>query len=70
MNNERHILGKYPEEKLGILDSRATLDNGTIIWIIYNRDTKSKENTRKRCKYQCNKLIIYIENVLANTKTI
>lgn len=30
LNNDRHILGKYPEEKLGILDLRATLDNGTI----------------------------------------
>lgn len=30
LNNDRHILGRYPEEKLGILDLRATLDDGTI----------------------------------------
>ena len=27
---ERHIIGKYVEEKLGILDLRAKFDNGTI----------------------------------------
>lgn len=30
LNNDRHIVGKYPNEKIGILDLRATLDNGTI----------------------------------------
>lgn len=30
LDNDRYIIGKYPEEKLGILDLKATLDNGTI----------------------------------------
>lgn len=46
LNNDRHILGKYPEEKLGILDLRATLDNGTIcnveIQLADNKDTAER----------------------------
>ena len=30
LDNDRYIIGKYPEEKLGILDLKATLDNGAI----------------------------------------
>lgn len=30
LNNDRYIIGKYPEEKLGILDLRATLNDGII----------------------------------------
>ena len=30
LDNDRYIVGKYPEEKLGILDLKATLNNGTI----------------------------------------
>lgn len=46
LNNDRHIIGKYPEEKLGILDLRATLDNGTIcnveIQLADNKDTAER----------------------------
>ncbi len=46
LNNDRHILGKYPEEKLGILDLRATLDNGTIcnieVQLADNKDTAER----------------------------
>ena len=46
LNNDRQILGKYPEEKLGILDLRATLDNGTIcnveIQLADNKDTAER----------------------------
>lgn len=30
LTKDRHVIGKYPEEKLGILDLKATLDDGTI----------------------------------------
>lgn len=46
LNNDRHILGKYPEEKLGILDLKATLDNGTIcnieVQLADNKDTAER----------------------------
>ena len=46
MDNNRHILGRYPEEKLGILDLKATLDNGTIcnveIQLADNKDTAER----------------------------
>ncbi|MCI8361888.1 MAG: Rpn family recombination-promoting nuclease/putative transposase [Clostridia bacterium] len=46
LNNDRHILGRYPEEKLGILDLRATLDDGTIcnveIQLADNKDTAER----------------------------
>lgn len=46
LNNDRYILGRYPEEKLGILDLKATLDNGTIcnveIQLADNKDTAER----------------------------
>lgn len=43
LDNDRHEIGRYPEEKLGILDLKATLDNGTIcnieIQLADNKDT-------------------------------
>lgn len=46
LNNNRHIVGKYPEEKLGILDLKATLNNGTIcnieIQLADNKDTAER----------------------------
>ncbi len=46
LDNNRHILGRYPEEKLGILDLKATLDNGTIcnveIQLADNKDTAER----------------------------
>ena len=46
MNNDRHIIGKYAEEKLGILDLKVTLDNGTIcdieIQLADNKDTAER----------------------------
>lgn len=46
LNKDRHILGKYPEEKLGILDLKATLDNGTIcnieVQLADNKDTAER----------------------------
>ena len=46
MDNNIHILGRYPEEKLGILDLKATLDNGTIcnveIQLADNKDTAER----------------------------
>lgn len=43
LDNDRHLVGKYPEEKLGIVDLKATLDNGTIcdieIQLADNKDT-------------------------------
>lgn len=46
LNNDRYIIGKYPEEKLGILDLKATLDNGTIcdieIQLADNKDTAER----------------------------
>jgi len=46
LNKNRHIIGKYPEEKLGILDLKATLNNGTIcnieIQLADNKDTAER----------------------------
>ena len=46
LDNDRYIIGKYPEEKLGILDLKATLDNGTIcdieIQLVDNKDTTER----------------------------
>ena len=46
LDNDRYIIGKYPEEKLGILDLKATLDNGTIcdieIQLSNNGDTAER----------------------------
>lgn len=46
LDNNRHIVGKYPEEKLGILDLKATLNNGTIcnieIQLADNKDTAER----------------------------
>lgn len=46
LNNDRYIIGKYPEEKLGILDLRATLDDGVIcnieIQLADNKDTAER----------------------------
>ncbi len=43
---DRHVVGKYPKEKLGILDLKATLDNGTIcdieIQLADNKDTTER----------------------------
>lgn len=49
LNSDRHILGKYPEEKLGILDLRATLDNGTICNI--EIQLADKKDTAERFLY-------------------
>lgn len=46
LDNDRYIIGKYPEEKLGIVDLKATLDNGTIcdieIQLADNKDTAER----------------------------
>ena len=46
VNSDRHLIGKYPEEKIGIVDLRATLDNGTIcdieIQLADNKDTAER----------------------------
>jgi len=46
LNNDRHIVGKYPNEKIGILDLKATLDNGSIcnieIQLADNKDTAER----------------------------
>ncbi len=46
LDNDRHIVGKYPEEKLGIVDLKATLNNGTIcdieIQLADNKDTAER----------------------------
>lgn len=46
LDNDRHLVGKYPEEKLGIVDLKATLDNGTIcdieIQLADNKDTAER----------------------------
>jgi len=43
LDNDRYEIGRYPEEKLGILDLKAILDNGTIcnieIQLADNKDT-------------------------------
>ena len=46
LDNDRYIIGEYPEEKLGVLDLKATLDNGTIcnieIQLADNKDTAER----------------------------
>ena len=46
VNNDRNIIGQYPEEKIGIVDLKATLDNGTIcdieIQLADNKDTAER----------------------------
>lgn len=46
LDNDRYLVGKYPEEKLGIVDLKATLDNGTIcdieIQLADNKDTAER----------------------------
>lgn len=46
LNNNRYIFGKYPEEKLGILDLKATLNDGAIcnieVQLADNRDTAER----------------------------
>ena len=46
LDNDRHVFGKYPEEKLGILDLKATLDDGKIcdveIQLVDNQDTEAR----------------------------
>ena len=46
LDNDRFIIGKYPEEKLGILDLKAKLNNGTIcdieIQLADNKDTAER----------------------------
>ena len=46
LDKERYIIGEYIEEKLGIVDLKATLDNGTIcdieIQLADNKDTAER----------------------------
>ena len=46
LDNDRHVFGKYPEEKLGILDLKATLDDGKIcdveIQLVDKQDTEAR----------------------------
>ena len=46
LNNDKHIIGRYPNEKAGILDLKATLNNGTIcnieIQLADNKDTAER----------------------------
>lgn len=46
IDNDRHLVGKYAEEKLGIVDLKAKLDNGTIcdieIQLADNKDTAER----------------------------
>ncbi len=46
LDNDRHMIGKYPKGKMGILDLKATLDNGTIcdieIQLADNKDTAER----------------------------
>ena len=46
LNNDRHLIGKYPEEKLGILDLKATLNGGVIcnieVQLADNKDTAER----------------------------
>ena len=51
---DRHIIGKYVEEKLGILDLRAKLDNGTICNI--EIQLSNKQNTSERFLYYWSRL--------------
>lgn len=49
LDNDRYIIGKYPEEKMGILDMKAVLDNGTICDIEIQLSDKS--DTAERFLY-------------------
>ena len=46
LENNQYLVGKYPEEKLGIVDLKATLNNGTIcdieIQLADNKDTAER----------------------------
>ena len=46
LDHDRNLVGKYPEEKIGIVDLKATLDNGTIcdieIQLADNKDTEER----------------------------
>ena len=46
LENDRYLLGKYTEEKIGILDLKATLDDGVIcdieIQLADNKDTAER----------------------------
>ena len=46
LNKDRHLINKYPEKKLGILDLRVTLDNGVIcnieVQLADNKDTAER----------------------------
>lgn len=46
LNTDRHLIGKYPNEKMGILDLKAILNNGTIcnieIQLADNKDTAER----------------------------
>ena len=46
LNTDRHLIGKYPNEKTGILDLKAILNNGTIcnieIQLADNKDTAER----------------------------
>lgn len=46
LNNDRHIIGRYANEKTGILDLKAILNNGTIcnieIQLADNKDTAER----------------------------
>ena len=49
LDNDRYIIGKYLEEKMGILDMKAVLDNGTICDIEIQLSDKS--DTAERFLY-------------------
>lgn len=49
LNNDKYIIGKYPEERLGILDLRATLNDGIICNI--EVQLASNEYTAERFLY-------------------
>lgn len=46
INNDRHLISKYTDEKIGIVDLKATLDNGTIcdieVQLADNKDTAKR----------------------------
>ena len=54
LDNDRYIIGKYPEEKMGILDMKAVLDNGTICDIEIQLSDKS--DTAERFLYYWSRL--------------
>ena len=54
LDNDRYIIGKYPEEKMGILDMKAILDNGTICDIEIQLSDKS--DTPERFLYYWSRL--------------